>query len=79
MEVVEVEVVACEVGGHTLLGHVPAGLRQGLATSHIPAPLQGQAGGTGHRAKELWGASWPPNPLEPTVGWCHLCSSPPQS
>lgn len=79
MEVVEVEVVACEVGGHTLLGHVPAGLRQSLATSHIPAPLQGQAGGTGHRAKELWGASWPPNPLEPTVGWCRLCSSPPQS
>ena len=27
MEVVEVEVVACEAGGHTLLGHVPAGLR----------------------------------------------------
>ena len=77
MEVVEV--VACEAAGHTLLGHVPAGLRQGLATSSIPAPLQGQAGGTSHRVKELCRASWPPNLLEPTVGWRHLCSSPPQS
>ena len=79
MEVAEVEVMAREAGGHTLLGHVPAGLRQGLATSHIPAPLQGQAGGTGHRAKEPWGASWPPNSPEPAVGWCRLCASPPQS
>ena len=79
MEVAEVEVMAWEAGGHTLLGHVPAGLRQGLATSHIPAPLQGQAGGTGHRAKEPWGASWPPNSPEPAMGWCRLCASPPQS
>ena len=42
MEVAEVEVMARKAGGHTLLGHIPAGLRQGLATSHIPAPLQGQ-------------------------------------
>lgn len=64
MEVVEV--VACEAAGHTLLGHVTAGLRQGLATSCIPAPLQGQAGGTGHpgeRALQSLLASKPPGAL----------------